>query len=181
MVHLARTHDIHGARGRLSIKAVYRFFPLLEERRWSDAQKFLNKVEGAEDEWIEGYVQALNGMLIALKESHSSAQPYIQQIKRYSGQELRNLKEDEWIEGYVQALNGMLIALKESHSSPEPYILQIKRYSGQELRNLKEDFATLSNKPVNTTFDKGYIQAWINYVSQQQSKAKSSNYSERGV
>ena len=135
-MHLARTHDIHGARGRLSIKAVYRFFPLLEERRWSDAQKFLNKVEGAEDEWIEGY---------------------------------------------VLALNGMLIALKESHSSPEPYILQIKRYSGQELRNLKEDFATLSNKPVNTTFDKGYIQAWINYVSQQQSKAKSSNYSERGA
>jgi hypothetical protein len=136
MVHLARIHDIHGARGRLSIKAVCRFFPLLEERRWSDAQKFLNEVEGAEDEWIEGYVQALNGMLIALKESHSSAQPYI---------------------------------------------LQLKRYSGQELRNLKEGFAALSNKPVNTTFDKGYIQAWINYVSQQQSKAESSNYAERGA
>jgi len=136
MVHLARTHDIHGARGRLSLKAVYHFFPSLEERRWSYAQKFLNKVEGAEDEWIEGY---------------------------------------------VQALNGMLIALKESHSSPEPYILQMKRYSGQKLQNLKEDFATLSNKPVNTTFDKGYIQAWIDYVSQQQSKAKSSHSAKRGA
>ena len=136
MVHLARTHDIHGARGRLSLKAVYRFFPSLEERRWSYAQKFLNKVEGAEDEWIEGY---------------------------------------------VQALNGMLVALKESHSSPEPYILQMKRYSGQKLQNLKKDFATLSNKPVNTTFDKGYIQAWIDYVSQQQSKAKSSDSAKRGA
>ncbi|MDH5780076.1 MAG: hypothetical protein OEZ29_05730 [Candidatus Bathyarchaeota archaeon] len=136
MVHLARTHDIHGARGRLSLKAVYHFFPSLEERRWSYAQKFLNKVEGAEDEWIEGY---------------------------------------------VQALNGMLIALKESHSSPEPYILQMKRYSGQKLQNLKEDFATLSNKPVNTTFDKGYIQAWIDYVSQHQSKAKSSDSAKRGA
>jgi len=136
MVHLARTHNIHGARGRLSLKAVYHFFPSLEERRWSYAQKFLNKVEGAEDEWIEGY---------------------------------------------VQALNGMLVALKESHSSPEPYILQMKRYSGQELQNLKEDFATLSNKPVNTTFDKGYIQAWIDYVSQQQSKAKSSDSAKRGA
>jgi len=136
MVHLARTHDIHGSRGRLSIKAVYRFFPLLEERRWSDAQKFLNKVEGAEDEWIEGY---------------------------------------------VQALNGMVIALKESHASPQPHILQIKRYSGQELQNLKEGFATLSNKPVNTTFDKGYIQAWLDYVSQQQSKAKSSDSAERSA
>ena len=136
MVHLARIHDIHGARGRLSIKAVYRFFPLLEERRWTDAQRFLNKVEGVEDEWIEGY---------------------------------------------AQALNGMVIALNESHSSPEPYILQMKRYSGQELRNLKEGFATLSNKPVNTTFDKGYIQAWIDYVSQQQSKAKSSDSAKRGA
>lgn len=136
MVHLARTHDIHGPRGRLSLKAVYHFFPSLEERRWSYAQKFLNKVEGAEDEWIEGY---------------------------------------------VQALNGMLIALKESHSSPEPYILQMKRYSSQKLQNLKEDFATLSNKPVNTTFDKGYIQAWIDYVSQQQSKAKSSDSAKRGA
>ncbi len=136
MVHLARTHDIHGARGRLSLKAVYRFFPSLEERRWSYAQKFLNKVEGAEDEWIEGY---------------------------------------------VQALNGMLIALRESHSSPQPYILQMKRYSVQELQNLKKDFATLSNKPVNTTFDKGYIQAWLDYVSQQQSKAKSSDSAKRGA
>jgi hypothetical protein len=136
MVHLARIHDIHGTRGRLSIKAVHRFFPLLGERRWTDAQRFLNKVEGAEDEWIEGY---------------------------------------------VQALNGMLIALKESHSSPEPYILQMKRYSGQELQNLKEDFATLSNKPVNTTFDKGYIQAWIDYVSQQQTKVKSSDSAKRGA
>lgn len=136
MVHLARTHDIHGVRGRLSLKAVYHFFPSLEERRWSYAQKFLNKVEGVEDEWIGGY---------------------------------------------VQALNGMLIALKESHSSPEPYILQMKRYSGQKLQNLKEDFVTLSNKPVNTTFDKGYIQAWIDYVSQQQSKAKSSDSAKRGA
>ena len=136
MVHLARTHDIHGARGRLSIKAVYRFFPLLEERRWTDAQKFLNKVKGAEDEWMGGY---------------------------------------------VQALNGMLIALKESHSSPQPYILQMKRYSSQELQHLKESFATLSNKPVNTTFDKGYIQAWLDYVSQHQTKAESSNSAERGA
>ena len=127
MVHLARIHDIHGARGRLSVKAVHRFFPLLEERRWTDAQKFLNKVEGAEDEWIEGY---------------------------------------------AQALNGMLTALKESHSSPQPYILQVKRYSSKELQNLKNGFADLANKPLETTFDKGYIQAWLNYLSHQQRSAK---------
>jgi len=136
MVHLARIHDIHGSRGRLSIKAGHRFFPLLAERKWADAQRFLNKVEDAEDEWIEGY---------------------------------------------VQALNGMLIALKESHSSPQPYILQMERNSGEELQNLKEGFATLSNKPLNTTFDKGYIQAWLDYVSQQQNNATSSNSAKQGA
>ena len=126
-VHLARTHDIHGARGRLSIKAVHRFFPLLAERRWAHAQRFLNKVEGAEDEWIGGY---------------------------------------------AQALGGMLLALKESQSSPQPYILQLKGHSSQELQKLKEGFATLSNKPLNTEFDEGYIQAWLDYISRQQSKKK---------
>ena len=112
-VHLARTHDVHGARGRLSIKAVHRFFPLLANRRWTNAQRFLNK-ERVEDDWIEGYVQALGGMLIALKESQSSPQPYILQLKGYSSQELQNLKEGfttlsnkplntEFDEGYFRA------------------------------------------------------------------------------
>ena len=118
------------------MKAVHRFFPLLEERKWTYAQRFLNKVKGAEDEWIEGY---------------------------------------------AQALNGMLIALKESHSSPQPYILQVKGYSSQELQNLKNGFAALSNKPLETTFDKGYIQAWRDYLSHQQRNANSSNPVKEGV
>lgn len=126
-VHLARTHDIHGVRGRLSIRTVYRFFPLLEERKWTNAQRFLKKVEGAEDEWIEGY---------------------------------------------LQALNGMLLAMKETQSSPQPYILQLEGHGSQELQNLKESFATLSNKPLNTEFDEGYFQAWVDYISNQQSKTK---------
>jgi hypothetical protein len=113
-VHLARTHDIHGPRGRLSIKAVHRFFPLLAERKWTYAQRFLNKIEGAEDEWIEGYTQALGGMLLALKEFQSSPQPYILQLEGHSGQELQKLKEGfaalsdkplnaDFDEGYIQA------------------------------------------------------------------------------
>jgi hypothetical protein len=127
MVHLARTHDIHGVRGRLSIKAVHRFFPLLAERRWTIAQRFLNKVER---------------------------------------------EEDEWIDGYTQALSGMLLTLKESQSSPQPYVLQVKAYNSQELQKIKEDFATFSNKPLNTEFDEGYFQAWLDYISHQQSKKK---------
>ncbi len=133
MVHLARAHDIHGPRGRLSIKAVHKFFPLLVERRWSDAQRFLNKVEGTEDEWIEGY---------------------------------------------AQALGGMLLALKEAHLSPQPYILQVKGYSSNKLQNLKEGFATISDKPLNTEFDDGYFQAWLDYISHRQSKKKTKSENE---
>lgn len=128
MVHLARTHDIHGIRGRLSIKAVHEFFPLLDGRRWTDAQRFLNKVKGVEDEWIQGYSHALEGMLLALKEPHSSLQPYI---------------------------------------------LEAKEYSSQELQELKKDFVTLSYKPLNTEFDEGYFQAWLDFISHKRSKAAS--------
>ena len=127
MVHLARTHDIHGVRGWLSIKAIHRFFPLLAERRWTDAQRFLNRVERGEDEWIGGYAQALSGMLLALKESQSSLQLYI---------------------------------------------LQVKTHSSQELQQLKEGFAALLNKPLNTEFDEGYFQAWLDFVSHRQGKKK---------
>ncbi len=125
MVHLARTHDVHGARGRLSIKAVHHFFPLLVERKWTDAQRVLDKMEDAQDEWMEGYSQALSGMLLALKESHSSAQPYI---------------------------------------------LELKRLGRQELEDPREGFTTLSDKPLNTEFDRGYFQAWLDYIAHRRLK-----------
>jgi hypothetical protein len=128
MVHLARTHDIHGIRGRLSTKAVHEFFPLLEKRRWTDAQRFLNKMEDVEDEWIQGY-------------SH--------------------------------ALEGMLLALKDAHSSPQPHILEAKEYSNKELQDLKNDFITLSHRPLNTEFDEGYFQGWLNFISHKRNKAPS--------
>jgi hypothetical protein len=126
MVHLARTHDIHGIRGRLSIKAAHEFFPLLEERRWRNAQRFLGIVGGTEDEWIRGYSQALEGLLLALKEPHSSLQPYV---------------------------------------------IETKEYSSQELRELSEDFASLASKPLNTEFDEGYFQAWLDFINHKRSRA----------
>jgi hypothetical protein len=67
----------------------------------------------------------------------------------------------------------MLLALKESHSSAEPYILEVKRYKDQELHELKDSFASLSDQPLNTEFDQGYFQAWRDYITHQQGKAKS--------
>jgi hypothetical protein len=95
IVHLARTHDIRGPRGRLSVKTIYRFFPLLRKRRWAKAERFLKRdVENRmEDEWTKGYAHALKGMITALKMDHSPPQPYILKLKSYDKKQLQEAKE----------------------------------------------------------------------------------------
>lgn len=94
-MHLARTHDIHGPHGRLSLKTIQKFFPLLKKRQWAKAEKNLKltvkKIE--EDEWVKGYIHALNGMVAALKVSYSSPQPYIVKLKEYSSKKLQEVKD----------------------------------------------------------------------------------------
>lgn len=94
-VHLARTHDIHGSHGRLSLKTVQKFFPLLEKRRWVKAEKFLELTvkKIGEDEWVEGYIHALNGMITALKASYSPPQPYIVKLKEFGSKRLQEVKD----------------------------------------------------------------------------------------
>ncbi len=105
-VHLARAHDVHGSRGRLSLKTIHRFFPLLKERRWAKAEKFLKRVvkKNEEDEWRKGYAHALSGMIIALRIEHSSPQPYILQLKSYNRRRLQEAKE-QFIELSKKPLN----------------------------------------------------------------------------
>jgi hypothetical protein len=116
IVHLARTHDIHGVHGRLSLKAIYRIFPLLKKRRWSRAEKVLDNVvdKNEEDEWIGGYVHALKGMILALKTGHASPQPFLFNLKSYDRQRIEEAKEGfirlskkplntEFDEGYFKA------------------------------------------------------------------------------
>jgi hypothetical protein len=95
VVHLARTHDVHGPHGRLSLKTVQKFFPLLKKRRWAKAEKFLKlsvkQVE--EDEWVKGYIHALSGMITALKGSSSPPQPYIFKLKDFNSNKLKEVKE----------------------------------------------------------------------------------------
>jgi hypothetical protein len=94
-VHLARTHDIHGPHGRLSLKTIQKFFPLLKKRQWAKAEKFLKqtvkKIE--EDEWVKGYTHALNGMIKALKATYSPPQPYIVKLKEFSSKRLQEVKD----------------------------------------------------------------------------------------
>jgi len=105
-VHLARTHRVHGPRGRLSSKTIHRFFPLLKERRWAKAERFLKRVvkKSEEDEWRKGYAHALRGMIIALRIEHSSPQPYILQLKSYNRRRLQEAKK-QFIELSKKPLN----------------------------------------------------------------------------
>jgi hypothetical protein len=115
-VHLARTHDVRGPRGRLSVETIYRFFPILRKRRWAKAWRFLKRdVENyVEDEWRKGYSHALKGMITALKMDHSPPQPYILKLKNYGKDQLQEAKKQlsrqtkkppntEFDQGYFQA------------------------------------------------------------------------------
>lgn len=94
-VHLARTHDIHGLHGRLSLRAIRKFFPLLRKRQWAKAEKILKlavkNIE--EDQWIKGYVHALNGMVAALKVSYSPPKPYIVKLNNFGSKKLQEVKD----------------------------------------------------------------------------------------
>jgi hypothetical protein len=94
-VHLSRTHDIQGSHGRLSLIAIQEFFPLLKRRRWAKAEKFLEltmkKID--EDEWINGYVHALSGMIAALKMSNSPPQPYVVKLEDFDNKKLHEVKD----------------------------------------------------------------------------------------
>jgi hypothetical protein len=94
-LHLARTHNIHGAHGRFSLKTIQKFFPLLKKRQWAKAEKFLksNIKRFEEDDWIKGYTHALNGMITALKVTYSPPQPFIVKLKEFSTKKLQEVKE----------------------------------------------------------------------------------------
>lgn len=94
-MHLSRTHNIQGSHGRLSLKAIQEFFPLLKRRRWAKAEKFLELTvkKLGEDEWINGYVHALSGMISALKMSNSPPQPYIVKLEDFGNNRLQKVKD----------------------------------------------------------------------------------------
>lgn len=89
-VHLTKTHDIQGSHGRFSLYIIKDFFPLLTKKRWKKAErKFKIKTENAgDDEWVQGYLHALNGMITALKASYSNLEPYIVRLKEFNKEKL---------------------------------------------------------------------------------------------
>lgn len=131
-MHLARTHDVRGPRGRLSLKIIYRFFPLLRKRRWAKAERFLKRdvEKDEEDEWIKGYAHALGGMITALRMDHSPPQPYILKLKSYDRRRLQEAKKQlirqsktppntEFDQGYFQAWTDYIYYVLHQPSLPK--------------------------------------------------------------
>jgi hypothetical protein len=94
-IHLARIHDVHGIQGRLSIKTIQNFFPLLKKKRWAKAENFLKLTRNntSDNQWIEGYTHALTGMIAALKTPHSLHEPYIINLGELGNKKLQEVKD----------------------------------------------------------------------------------------
>jgi len=72
----------------------------------------------------------------------------------------QEVKNTEWQRGYVRALRGMLIA---SRSGDDKRAF-INRMKDRDLREIKKDFTRKSREPLQTSFDRGFFSAWVEYL-----------------
>ena len=72
----------------------------------------------------------------------------------------QEVKNTEWQRGYVRALRGMLIA---SRSGDDKRAF-INRMKDRDLREIKKDFTRKSREPLQTSFDRGFFAAWVEYL-----------------
>jgi len=72
----------------------------------------------------------------------------------------QEVKNTEWQRGYVRALRGMLIA---SRSGDDKRAF-INRMKDRELKEIKKDFTRKSREPLQTSFDRGFFSAWVEYL-----------------
>ena len=131
-IHLSRIHGVRGIHGRFSLMVFHQFFHLLRRKRWSNAKNFLRKA----------------------KEKNS---------------------EDEWMNDYLNALEGMVIALSLEHSVPRPYIIEVNSFDQNRLQSVQKDLLNLFERPVKTSFDSGYFQAWLEYINYLMLQKKEAN------
>ena len=92
--HLSKFHNIHDQKQKFSLYIIGDFFPLIENRSWSKAENMLQQIRQKRitNEWMMGYLHALNGMLSAFKLGDSSNEPYIFALKRTDYKKLQEVK-----------------------------------------------------------------------------------------
>jgi hypothetical protein len=93
--HLSKSHNIHDQKQKFSLYIIGDFFPLIENRSWTKAENMLQQIKQKRitNEWLMGYIHALNGMLSALKSGDSSNEPYIFALKRSDYKKLQEVKK----------------------------------------------------------------------------------------
>jgi hypothetical protein len=73
------------------------FFQCLEERRWKDAESSRKKIQNTKinkgAEWMKGYLNAFDGMLISLKKPSTRPTPFILMMEKDSLTRLEELKK----------------------------------------------------------------------------------------
>ena len=72
----------------------------------------------------------------------------------------QEVKKTEWQRGYVRALRGMLVA---SRSGDDKRAF-INRMKDRDLGEIKKDFTRKSREPLQTSFDRGFFTAWVEYL-----------------
>ena len=93
--HLTRIHDVSDNKQRFSLYIIGDFFPLIENNSWTKAENLLEQInkEKKNNEWIKGYIHALEGMISALKGGLSTQEPYIFDLKKSNYKKLQEIKK----------------------------------------------------------------------------------------
>jgi hypothetical protein len=93
--HLTRIHDVCDDKQRFSLYIIGDFFPLIEKKSWTKAENLLQQInkEKKTNEWMKGYIHALEGMISALKGGESSNEPYIFNLRKSDYKKLQEVKK----------------------------------------------------------------------------------------
>lgn len=93
--HLIRVHDVRDQKKRFSLYVMGDFFPLVEKRSWTKAEILLQqlKQEKNNNQWVLGYIHALDGMVSALKDE-GSHKPYIFSLTTNNYKKLQEIKSN---------------------------------------------------------------------------------------
>jgi hypothetical protein len=98
--NLTKGYLVNGLKSRMQLKDLVKLsrgiFRCLQERRWTDATTAMETIPMYAplhgEEWISGYMNALQGMLVALRTSQTTQDPFILTVNTASLKTLNALK-----------------------------------------------------------------------------------------
>jgi len=70
----------------------------------------------------------------------------------------------EWTRGYLTALGGMVNSLDSSRSHI-PFLIKVREKDEKNIRAVRNEFAERIDKPFTCEYDRGFLTAWVQYLS----------------